>query len=278
MMDLTSHIASVKNNPSIKLASDNNFKNVTRKPAIFAAAYVSQLVAKKSFNLEHERDFVIKHTEAWAELTSNLSNWEKSSASIELPRNDRILIVAWHFPELPTLFNYVRKIHALALVSQDAEWMGNLKAERCTLNILNPSSVEILFNEMQKGRIIGCILDHYHPEMKSVETAFLGRKIRIASNIFELCIKHDYLIAFVAPRAEGIQIINQIDSKGKTPQELAQTYATWLESEIKATPEKWLMWQGLPSITSEVSPQVLQKYKRTMVSPPGSKKPETKGG
>ena len=248
------------NRTAKELIENNEFNIITQNPSILAAAHASRLVFKKPYKQEFRDLFISKHKEAWAHLVTNLSNWEQSSESFELPRDSHILIAAWHFPEVPLLFSFAKKNHVLVLVSQYAEWMEELKKEGCSLNMAEQNSSIQLSEEMEKGRIIGCIFDHYHPEWQSVETTFLGRRIRTHTGVFELCIKHNYLIAFIAPRPNGIQIVKQIDSQGHSSQEIAQYYCNWLETEVKEAPESWLMWQGLPFATIEIHPDIIKMY------------------
>lgn len=254
-LDLSRFIKDAKNKPAgqtimkmkIELAIDEDFKREVRPSAIIAAAHSSKFILNLPYIFQGHADFINNHNKAWAQLVENLTNWNQSTTSLTLPRKERIMVAVWHFPEVPTLFNYAEKMHALILVSQDAPWMKELRDAECTLNISSPGASEQLAREMEAGRIIAGVLDHFHPEMEFKETQFLGQTVRRPSGLLELCSRFKYLIVFVAPREEGIKIIDQVDATGKSAEELAQLYSSWLEAEVKRSPDSWLMWQALPS-------------------------------
>ena len=231
----------------IDLAIDEDFKREVRSSSIIAAAHSSQLILNHPYILQSHADFINNHNKAWAKLVENLTNWNQSTTSLTLPRKGRVMVAAWHFPEIPTLFGYAKEMHALILVSQDVPWMKDLKDAGCTLNISSPEASEKLAHEMEAGRIIGGVLDHFHPEMEFKETQFLGKTIRCPSGVLELCSRFKYLIVFVAPCGDGIQVVNQMNATGRSAGELAQQYSSWLEAEVKKSPDSWLMWQALPS-------------------------------
>ncbi|HAX75196.1 MAG TPA: hypothetical protein DCY88_05000 [Cyanobacteria bacterium UBA11372] len=229
-----------------EIVKDDDFRRSFSSHTTFATAHASQLVFKRSYTDSQNQDFKRIHNESWAMLMNNLANWERLSGTLQLPRNEKILIAGWHFPEVPTLFSYARQVRALLLVSQDAPWLNSLKEEGCTLNISETNTTRRLIAEMQSGRIIAAMLDHSYPNTRTEKTTLLGRTVDTPSGIFDLCSRFGYLMVFVAPRKERIEIINRIDTTGKSASELAQQYTTWLEAEIRQAPSRWLMWQALP--------------------------------
>lgn len=245
-MELERFINQSRGLPKLHLLQSEDFKRSISPLNIHATLRVSNLVFNRSYSDQRNTEFSRGHNESWSTLISNLANWEQSSNSLVLPRKERILIAGWHFPEIPSLFAYSRQIRALLLVSQDAPWLSSLKEAGCTLNIFDSNAPRQLMSEMQSGRIIAAMLDHYHPNTRSEKSTLLGRTVDTPSGVFDLCSRFGYLMVFVAPRADRVEVVAQIDTTGQTASNLAQQYNAWLEAEIKAEPARWLMWQSLP--------------------------------
>lgn len=189
--------------------------------------------------------FSAAFTHAWSETFRNLARWEDSQLQLRLPRHDHVLLVGWHFPELPLLFRFAREENILLLVSQDAPWLESLKSAGCTVNIQTADGKQELGEQMAKGRLVGAMLDHILPDTRAVYAPLFGRPAKTASGIFELCLANHYAIAFVAPRAGGIEIVHTLESNGHNTAELAAMVNEWLEAEIRSAPERWLMWPSL---------------------------------
>ena len=196
-------------------------------------------------NIATKTSFSAEFSKAWSEMFFNLAHWEDSHFELTLPRLDRVLIVGWHFPELPLLFNFALKTKILLLISQDALWLNRLKTAGCTLNFRTVVGQRALVTQMSKGRNIGTMMDHVHPETKTFDVPLFSRLARTPSGIFDLCRANNYILAFIAPRGEQVKIIHTLESNGHTSTELATKVNEWLEEEVKKAPERWLMWQAL---------------------------------
>lgn len=186
-------------------------------------------------------------TGAWSEMFHNLARWEDSNVELTLPRQERVLIIGWHFPELPLLFRFARGSRVLLLVSQDVPWLESLKAAGCTFNFRTRGGPRELAAQMARGRLVGAMLDHVHPDTNAVFAPLFGRPARTPSGILGLCLANGYTIAFVAPREGGIQIVHSLESHGYSTTELAAKVNEWLEEEVKRAPERWLMWPAVGS-------------------------------
>jgi lauroyl/myristoyl acyltransferase len=185
---------------------------------------------------------------------------------VMLPRQEQIFVAAWHFPEVATLFGFARTIHALLLVSQDAPWFKALRSAGCTLNFQAPGAIKRLVREMQAGRVVAAMLDHAIPGTQCEPARLLGRTVSTPSGILELCSRYGYRIGFVAPRPGGNRIVAEIDATGRPTRELAQQYNDWLEQEVRAAPERWLMWQALPLRQQGQAPRLPARPGRTMTT------------
>lgn len=245
-MDLYQLILQSKTMPVAKLLRDETFKKSVIPRTVFATSRASELLFNRPYVDPRNAEFVRSHNESWAKTFANLANWEQSPTSLVLPRNERVLVAGWHFPEIPTIFTFAKKIHALLLVSQDAPWLESLKEAGCTLNLFAPGASKQLIKEMQTGRVVAAMLDHAYPDTRCEKSSLLGRTVNTPSGILELCSRFKYLMVFVAPRTTGVEVVAQIDTTDRSGTELAQQYNSWLEAEVKKNPAAWLMWQALP--------------------------------
>lgn len=245
-MNLEQLVLRSRNLPVRRLLQDEEFRRSVSPHTVLATSRSSKLIFNRPYDHQRNAEFKRNYDQSWATLINNLANWERSSSSLVLPHNDRILIAGWHFPEIPTIFAYAKQIRALLLVSQDAPWLSSLKEAGCTLNLFDAATPRQLFREMQSGRIVAAMLDHYHPNTRSEKSNLLRKTVDTPSGIFDLCSRFGYLMVFIAPRANRIEVVAQIDTTGRSASELAQQYNTWLEAEIKRDPAAWLMWQALP--------------------------------
>jgi len=245
-MDLEHFITLCRQSPQIVLRDHAAFRQDTSPYTVGARLRVSKLLAGYKYADPQGISFVNAHYEAWAKFVTNLAHWEVADLSLQLPRRERLFIAGWHFPEIPSLFPLAKQIKALLLVSQDAPWLAPLKDNGCTLNIRSRDAALQLKHSMESGRIIAGLLDHYQPDTRFQAAQLLGRTVKTPSGVLELCSRYGYQIAFIAPRSNGIEIVAQVEAVGVSAGELAQRYNDWLESEIRRTPEQWLMWQALP--------------------------------
>jgi len=246
-MDLERFVTQAQLDPAEDLLVDPDFARAVRNRATLATLKATRALDWAGAPAEREA-LAQEHRVQWSKFVRNLGRWDKLEAelALPLPRTERVLVAGWHFPEIPTLFAWARKIHALMLVSQDAPWLKALREADCTLNISDPAAARALVREMQAGRITGAMLDHAHPNTRCARARLLGRVVEIPSGVFALASRYDYCIAFVAPRLKGIEVVAQLDARGKSECELAQQYATWLEQEVRRLPAAWLMWQAFP--------------------------------
>jgi hypothetical protein len=244
-MELDQFALRSKGRSSEQLLQDEDFKRSVRTRAIYGTGLASELVFHRPYIDERNAQFALSHKKAWAVFISNLANWENSPATLELPRLERVLITAWHFPQVANLFPFARRINALLLVYQDVPWLESLRTAGCTLNLSAEGATRQLMSQMRAGRVVATMLDHGHPDTRCEAARFLGRTVQTPSGIFDLCSRLGYLMVFVAPRGERIEVVEQIDTSRKTPAELAQQYNFWLEAEVKRDPALWLMWQAL---------------------------------
>lgn len=232
------------------LSADDLELDAEFEPQMRARLHLAALKASHVFSAPQvpvgQNTFAPTHKKEWARFIHSLAHWERIGQPVELPRKERVFVAAWHFPEVAALFAFAREIHALMLVSQDAPWLKALREAGCTLNFQEPGAVRQLIREMQAGRVVAAMLDHAIPGTRCEPAQLLGRIVSTPSGILELCSKHGYLIAFVAPRPEGIRIVAHMDATGQPARKLAQQYNDWLEAEIRTAPERWLMWQALP--------------------------------
>ena len=244
-MDLERFVTQAQLTPAEDLLADPDFARAVRNRATLAPLTATRALDWAGAPPERET-WAQEHRVQWSRFVRNLGRWEKLEAELALPRTERVLVAGWHFPEIPALFAWARKIHALMLVSQDAPWLKALREAGCTLNISDPAAARALVREMQAGRIPGAMLDHAHPNTRCTRARLLGREVEIPSGVFALASRYDYCIAFVAPRPKGIEVVAQLDARGKSESELAQQYATALEQEVRRSPAAWLMWQAFP--------------------------------
>jgi hypothetical protein len=229
-----------------KLVDDELFHGIMVPHTVTAATRMADVGLAISYAAARKSGFAEKHKAAWAELLANLADWQRTHTLLRPPREQRILIAGWHFPQIPTFFSLARRMRALLLVSQDAPWLSVLKQEGCTLNISNSDAAKTLAREMEAGRIVAAMLDHHHPGTRVESARLLGRTVNTPSGVFELCSRFGYLMAFIAPRGHDIEVVAQIETAGQSPARLAQQYNTLLEAEVRRAPERWLMWQALP--------------------------------
>ena len=197
---------------------------------------------------KEEEAFKDGFVQAWVEMIVNLALWETSTLALTLPRSDRVLIVAWHFPELPKILAFAKQIRALLLVSQDAPWLASLKAAGCTLPFLTSSGPRELTSQMNAGRIVGAMMDHVHPDTKTVVAPLLGHQVRVPSGVLELSAANNYTLSFIGPRNGKIDIVKSIDAAGQSAKDLAVWVNNCLGAEVERARERWLMW---PSMTHE---------------------------
>jgi lauroyl/myristoyl acyltransferase len=229
--------------PDIEAGIQDAFSTQSRHSYWSAAKNLKSLPDSVSTKTSFSAGFV----RAWSETFHNLAHWEGSNLELTLPRHDHLLIVGWHFPELPLLFRFAREAKILLLVSQDAAWLESLRGAGCTVNVRTEEGKQKLIEQMTQGRLIGATLDHIFPDTSAVYAPLFGRPARTPAGIFELCIANRYMIAFVAPREGGIQIVHSLESSGHDVAGLAAMVNEWLEAEVKRAPERWLMW---PSVTA----------------------------
>jgi len=190
--------------------------------------------------------FAELNSQAWFEMFRNLARWQSSGQNIDLPASERILVVGWHFPELPLILAWAKRARLLALVSQDAPWLEDLRQAGCTANFRMEADVQRLVAEMGHGRNIAAMLDHVYPDTEQVRANFLGRPARTPCGILKLGISLGYTLALVAPRGEKIQVVATAKAEGMDVAGLAGLVNGWIEKEIVARPERWLMWSALP--------------------------------
>lgn len=246
-MDIAQLVLRSKNVSPLALLTDHNFKLALRPHRVLATARAAQVVFNRPYNDRRNAEFVRDHDTAWARFITSLANWEQFSSTLVLPRKERVMVAAWHFPEVSTVFAFAKQVHALLLVSQDAPWLESLKASGCTLNMFADGASMKLAREMQGGRVVAAMLDHSYPDTHCEKTILLGRTVNTPSGILELCSRFGYLIVFVAPRATGVEVVAEFDATGHSASNLAQRYNHWLEMEIKRASASWLMWQAFPS-------------------------------
>ena len=235
--------------PDIEAGIQDAFSTQSRHSHWSAAKYLKSLPEPVSTKTGFSAGFL----RAWSETFHNLAGWQGSTLELTLPRQDHLLIVGWHFPELPLLFRFAREANILLLVSQDAAWLESLRNAGCTVNVRTEAGRQKLIEQMAQGRLIGATLDHIFPETSAVYAPLFGRPARTPAGIFELCLANRYMIAFVAPRESGIQVVHSLDSKGQDVPGLAAILNEWLEAEVKRAPERWLMW-----------PSVIARFQRTI--------------
>lgn len=207
--------------------------------------FVSRSLRSMPTGVSARVGFSAGFTRAWSEMFHNLAHWEDSNVELRLPGWERVLIVGWHFPELPLLLRFAREMGVLLLVSQDAPWLDSLKSAGCTLNFRAAGGPRELAVQMARGRLVGAMLDHIHPDTGAVSAPLFGRPARTPSGILDLCLANGYTIAFVAPRGDSIQIVHSLESHGHSTIELAAKVNEWLEEEVKRAPERWLMWPSV---------------------------------
>lgn len=232
------------------LHAQDDFQRIVRSPTLLATAKACQLVLNRPYVSSEAAAFRDKHSLALSQFAVELAHWERSASTLELPRRDRVLVASWHFPQVPTLLAFAKKVNALLIVSQDAEWLEPLRAAGCTLNFSSAGAAVTLARAMAGGRIVATMLDNIHRGSKSEEACLLGRVVNTPSGVLELAIRCEYLLAFIAPRGDMVQIIDTAETHGRTSKKLAQIYNHWLETEIKQNPANWLMWASF-------SPQAL---------------------
>jgi lauroyl/myristoyl acyltransferase len=226
---------------------DNRIHDALSTQAMHAYWLASRCLPLLGASISTRASFSAGFLSAWSETFHNLSRWEYSNVQLKLPKRNHVLIVGWHFPELPLLFRFAQATNIFVLVSQDAPWLESLKSAGCTANVGTADGRHKLVEEMAKGRVIGATLDHILPDMSAIYAPLFGRPARTPLGIFELCLANRYMIVFVAPREGGIQIVHSLESDGHSVARLAAMVNAWLEAEVKRTPERWLMW---PSVTA----------------------------
>jgi hypothetical protein len=233
-------------NLAADLAADEGFARSIRSLTRAAALRAGRTTLVGTRLESEEQAFVRSHTYAWAEFVTNLGHWQRTEMDLQLPRSDRVLIAGWHFPEIPKIASFLGRVGALLLVSQDdAPWLQPFKRNNQLLNLLSENSSTVLARRMKAGAIVAAVLDNHHDTRHEVST-LLGRRVNTPSGILELCPRFDYVLAFIAPRGEGVKVVQHIDTRGLSAAYLAQQYNRWLEAEIASAPERWLMWQVLP--------------------------------
>lgn len=246
-MELERFITLSRETPRLRLRDHSSFRESFQPHVVNARLRIARVLAGYRYSEPQSIAFRDAHNSAWAAFVENLSRWEESAVSLQLPRRERLFIAGWQFPGVPALFSFAKKMNALLLVSQDAPWLASLKEAGCTLNIRSRDATQQLKHSMESGRIIAGLLDHHQPDTSYQEAQLLGRTVKTPSGVLALCIRYEYQIAFIAPRANGIEIVEKSDTAGMSVAELAQCYNDWLEAEIRRSPEQWLMWQALPA-------------------------------
>ncbi len=247
-MNIEHFITFCRQSPQSSLRDHEVFRRDFLPYTLGSRLRASRTLSDYQYNTPKGTAFADIHHEAWATLLTNLAHWEEGRLSLKLPQRERIFIAGWYFPTIPLLFSFAKQINALLLVSQDAPWLASLKESGCTLNIREREASLQLKQNMEAGRIIAGMLDHYLPDIRSFqETKLLGRTVKTPSGVLDLCSRYNYHIIFIAPRNDGIEVVAETEAAGMSASELAQQYNDWLEVEIRRTPEQWLMWQALPS-------------------------------
>lgn len=244
-MNIHRFVGAVKPEEHAVLARDEVFRREVETIARLTTARAARAVLGMTATEARRAGFAARHEQAWAELLSRLGHWERLDASLELPRQQRVLIAAWHFPEVPSLFNFARRRRVLLLVSQDPPWLAPLREAGCTLNIFDANATRTLMREMSSGRVVAGMFDHHHAGTRSERAALLGRTVETPAAIFELASRFRYLVAFIAPRAGGVEVVATVDAADRTPAELAREFNARLEAEVRRAPDRWLMWQAL---------------------------------
>lgn len=214
--------------------------------AFHAFRYASTSLKTLPLPISTRTGFQGRIQDAWAETFANLSKWESFRDKLALPKQERVLIAGWHFPEVPRIFPAVQKAHILLLVSQDAPWLEKLKAAGCTVNFKAKGGQRNLVAQMAKGRVVGAMLDHVYADTQTVQAPLFGRPAKTPSGIFDLCIANKYTIVFIAPRKGRVQIVDSVAAPGHSAASLAARFNQWLEREVKRDPGRWLMWTSLP--------------------------------
>ncbi|MFO0592884.1 MAG: hypothetical protein U0441_35400 [Polyangiaceae bacterium] len=245
-MDLGVFVERYRGKTPPNLSSDEGFKRAIVPRRIIAAAHASRLVFNRPYVDSRNTEFAQQHQSAWEEIIVNLTRWEESAVVLSLPREQRVLVTAWHFPEVPMIFAAVKQARMLALVSQDAPWFSSLRESGCSLSATSSGAAQSLTEEMSSGRNVVTILDHYwHPDVRTEEVRLLGQAVHTPSEVLDLASRFNYLLAFIAPRGNRIEVVEQMDATGRAPRDLAQQYNSWLDVEVKRAPDRWLMWQEL---------------------------------
>lgn len=245
-MEFERFITLSRETPTLHLRDYATFRDSFLPLALNARLRAARVLPDYRSSEHRSAAFLETHNAAWATFVENLSRWEQARMSLQLPRHEHLFIAGWQFPGIPNLFQFAKQINALLLVSQEAEWLKPLKEAGCTLNIHDHDASLQLKKNMQSGRIIAALLDHHHPGTRYQEAKLLGRTVKTPSGVLTLCIRYQYQISFIAPRANSIKIVETVKTAGMSEAELAQLYNYWLEAEILRTPEQWLMWQAFP--------------------------------
>ncbi len=231
---------------TLQLQNHTQFRESFQPYLVNARFRVAKTLNGYNYSEPQSVSFLNAHKAAWATFVKNLSQWEEACVSLQLPKQERLFIAGWQFPEIPMLFPFAKKMNALLLVSQDAPWLKSLKEADCTLNIRSREATFKLKKSMKSGRIIAGLLDHHQLGTRYQEAQLFGRTVKTPSGVLALCIRYEYQLAFIAPRSGYIEIVEKVETAGMTVAELAQLYNDWLEAEIHRKPEQWLMWQAYP--------------------------------
>lgn len=245
-MDFARFVGAVEPPDHRTLLKDESFRGSIRAIALATTLRASRAVLQKPPFAAEAKQFAGEHEEAWSELFARLGHWQRGDASLELPRRERVLIAAWHFPEVAALFSFAHRERMLLLVSQDAPWLEPLRADGCTLNVLAPEAARVLLREMSAGRMIAGMFDHHHVQTRAESSTLFGRTVQTPTGAFELASRFGYLMLFVAPRPGGIEVVAQVETARRSAADLADEYNALLEREVRRAPHRWLMWQALP--------------------------------
>lgn len=129
-----------------------------------------------------------------------------------------------------------------------------LPVECRLLNLQNPNSIQIMFNELRNNSIINCLLDIDLPNSPKRDIKFLNHFVPRAYGIIELgrlCNsillphfvfeeKNSFIIEYQKP----VQIYNTSNKNEDILKYLNHTSFV-IETKIKELPEQWTLWESL---------------------------------
>jgi hypothetical protein len=193
-----------------------------------------------------------KVLDAWEQFVVRLATWENAGADIDWPGSDEpLVLLGWHFPESPGAMSLALEREIILLISDIPPWLEPLRDAGLTINVRKRTAADLLVKALEEGRHVGAMLDHTHPRTSTVRSRLLGHDVLVPSGLLAAAARMRRQIHFCAPREGRLAFIDRTSAYDRKPKDLAQWFNDRLDAEVRARPDRWLMWLSLLNRTPE---------------------------